>query len=81
MFHPISIKGRPRPDFLYRCFPDGVSKWPGDLSDSGILHSVDISSTCTGDEETIKEGRKSFPSGHSSCKFLLIIVCIDLTVE
>lgn len=48
--------GRPRPDFFYRCFPEGQMLW----IDEG---TPDCSA---GVPSVVKEGRLSFPSGHAS---------------
>ncbi|XP_074376261.1 lipid phosphate phosphatase 2-like isoform X1 [Apium graveolens] len=51
--------GRPRPSFFYRCFPDGkpVFQTNGDVLCTNLA------------EKVIKEGYKSFPSGHTSWSF------------
>ena len=68
-----------RPDFLSRCQP----KYPTNIS----LHSYipgDLGATyCTGDASTVKEGRRSFPSGHSSTSFFMssfFVVCLQFAV-
>lgn len=50
--------GRPRPDFFWRCFPDGVEVYD---KLGGVV--------CHGKASDIKEGHKSFPSGHTSWSF------------
>merc|ERR1719192_2328129 len=52
--------GRPRPDFVFRCWPDG--EIPENAFDKPAL-------PCNGNSAAIIEVRKSFPSGHSSFSF------------
>lgn len=49
-----ALVGRPRPDFLARCDPD-----------PSILNKV----VCRGPKKLVYEGRRSFPSGHTSTSF------------
>nr|CAB3473814.1 unnamed protein product [Digitaria exilis] len=51
--------GRPRPNFFWRCFPDG----------KGVYDKITTEVICHGDPNVIKEGHKSFPSGHTSLSF------------
>lgn len=48
--------GRPRPSFAARC-------WPGGQAPAGL---PGVPACAAGDPKLVREGRKSFPSGHSS---------------
>lgn len=86
--------GRPRPDFFWRCFPDGKDVWSSEFVFFNIcivansyftnftschwlwykkLIAVQVydhlgNVVCHGESSVIKEGHKSFPSGHTSGK-------------
>ncbi|CAO2185556.1 unnamed protein product [Urochloa humidicola] len=51
--------GRPRPDFFWRCFPDG----------NQLYNQVTGDVICHGEKSFLTDGRKSFPSGHTSWSF------------
>ena len=59
--------GRPRPDFFFRCWPD--RGYPEDVAVFEIQKDGTQDLKCTGDHLILAEGRKSFPSGHSSFSF------------
>uniref|UniRef100_A0A0E0QHZ3 Phosphatidic acid phosphatase type 2/haloperoxidase domain-containing protein n=1 Tax=Oryza rufipogon TaxID=4529 RepID=A0A0E0QHZ3_ORYRU len=52
--------GRPRPDFFWRCFPDGIPKFD----------NVTTNVICHGEKSVIKEGHKSFPRSFAGLGFL-----------
>ncbi|XP_022737274.1 lipid phosphate phosphatase 2-like [Durio zibethinus] len=53
------VVGRPRPNFFWRCFPDGKA----------VFDKITGDVICHGNAKDIKEGYKSFPSGHTSWSF------------
>ncbi|KAJ3670677.1 hypothetical protein LUZ60_008103 [Juncus effusus] len=57
--------GRPRPNFFWRCFPDGKP----------VYDNVTLGVICHGVKSVIKEGHKSFPSGHTSWSFAGLGFC------
>lgn len=54
--------GRPRPNFFYRCWPDGVEAFQFDGPDRVPLCSPK-------EKHDVIDGYKSFPSGHTSWSF------------
>eukprot|EP00475_Leptophrys_vorax_P028257 TRINITY_DN40814_c0_g1_i1.p1 TRINITY_DN40814_c0_g1~~TRINITY_DN40814_c0_g1_i1.p1 ORF type:complete len:310 (-),score=1.00 TRINITY_DN40814_c0_g1_i1:204-1133(-) len=66
----VSI-GRPRPDFFWRCFPSGKA-----------VYGSDGNAMCNGEYDVVREGRLSFPSGHSSMSFAgLTTLALFLTAK
>ena len=67
LFITVSVKlmvGRPRPDFLARC------SYPGEIPEPMTWVKPGLPGPCTNpDPSVVREGRKSFPSGHSSLAF------------
>ena len=75
--------GRPRPDFFFRCWPD--RGYPEDVNVFTIQKDGTQDLKCTGDLASLIEGRKSFPSGHSSFSFstfgfVLFYLCGKLNI-
>ncbi|KAL2818806.1 phosphatidic acid phosphatase type 2/haloperoxidase [Aspergillus cavernicola] len=54
--------GKPRPDIIDRCQPRPGSQDP-------VPYGLSTSSICTGDPHLLKDGFRSWPSGHSSSSF------------
>uniref|UniRef100_A0A0E0EQM7 Phosphatidic acid phosphatase type 2/haloperoxidase domain-containing protein n=1 Tax=Oryza meridionalis TaxID=40149 RepID=A0A0E0EQM7_9ORYZ len=62
--------GRPRPDFFWRCFPDGKDVY--DNVTTGVI--------CHGEKSVIKEGHKSFPRSFAGLGFLAWYLAGKITV-
>ncbi|XP_016899845.2 putative lipid phosphate phosphatase 3, chloroplastic isoform X2 [Cucumis melo] len=58
--------GWPRPDFFWRCFPDGNEVYDR-------LGNV----VCHGKKSFVLDGYKSFPSGHASCLLVAKLVYLQ----
>ncbi|XP_076467429.1 phospholipid phosphatase 5-like isoform X2 [Babylonia areolata] len=56
------LVGRPRPDFLSRCYPEGL---PDHMDFTQGVSRM----SCPGNEQLVLNGMKSFPSAHASLSF------------
>lgn len=81
-----NLFGKPRPDLLSRCRPDldriqdfAITNVVGDsFNPNWVLVTADI---CTNtDDDILKDGFKSFPSGHSSCTYEILGIQIPLHI-
>jgi len=61
-----NIVGRLRPDFMDRCQPDWNDPDVQNLDPFAPYVPASLAHICKGSAKIITEGRKSFPSGHSS---------------
>lgn len=66
-----NLFGKPRPDLLARCQPNldriqefAVTQWGQRFNPNWVLVTADICTTT--DQDILKDGFRSFPSGHSS---------------
>jgi diacylglycerol diphosphate phosphatase/phosphatidate phosphatase len=59
-----NVIGGIRPDFVARCWPDGNQAWVSE----GVPR-------CSGENDVVQQGRKSFPSGHTSMSFSGFVYC------
>lgn len=59
-----NIIGNIRPDFVARCWPDGNIVW----ASAGVPK-------CSGANDDVQQGRRSFPSGHTSMSFSGLFYC------
>ena len=60
--------GKPRPDFIARCLPKANS------ADRDVFGLSDDSICTQEDHYIMKDGFRSFPSGHSSCTVPLLTI-------
>ena len=59
-----NVIGGIRPDFVDRCWPEGNKVWTA----PGVPN-------CSGDDDSVQQGRRSFPSGHTSMSFSGFVYC------